>query len=338
MKPTTMSVLLFAGMSIPLVAHADEDPTKKTTTKNRTVKVLVQSSSEQKDDAAPKTSVKGRIVIVGPDGERQEYDLGESLPDGLNVNLGDVPHQHAHAHTVGGEPRHMIGIMCEPAGRLLRRHLKLTDQGLLASNVAEGLPAAAAGIQQDDILLAVGEQKLNVVLDLVNVVSASEGKELTIELLRDGERISIGVIPRELTGAEMKQVLSPLTFLHRHSADTEKKEGAHVVSEIRHVAGDDFSPHVVLRRFGPGMRLDHSAGLHEGKHILHLIKRMAEEQDSDADVEVDIAANGGAEAHGHAEASSVHHEITLKVLRAQVEQLRQQMATIEKQLEKADAE
>jgi len=340
MRPTTILVLLFAGMIVPLAAHADEEPiTKKSTKKTQTVEVHVQSSSEKKDDAAPKTSVKGRIVIVGPDGKRQEYDLSESLPDDVKIKLGDVPHLHDHIHAEGAEQRHMIGLMCEPAGKLLRRHLKLDDQGLVASHVSEGLPAAAAGIQQGDILLAVGEQQLNQVQDLVKAVSASNGSEITVEVLHDGDRKSIAVTPRKLTGKELKNVLAPVKFIDRHDGGADGNETAGMFSEIRHIAGDKESPHVFLRRIGPGIRLDHSDGPHHEQQILHFIKRMAEKPDGDesqADAEVEVEVVGGAEAAVNTEAK--HREFTLKVLRKQVEQLQEQMAAIEKQLGNSDAE
>ncbi|MEO1979866.1 MAG: S1C family serine protease, partial [Fuerstiella sp.] len=167
MKPTTMSVLLFAGMTIPFVAFADEESNKETSNTTRSVEVIIQSSSEKKDDSPPKTSVKGRIVIVGPDGKRQEYDLNESLSSGFRININDVPQLQPQIHADDVEPRYLIGVLCKPADSLLRRHLKLADSGLLASHISEGLPAAKAGIQQDDILLAVGEQKLNIVQDLI---------------------------------------------------------------------------------------------------------------------------------------------------------------------------
>ncbi len=335
MKLTTISILLFAGMSIPFVAHADEEPAKNGSKKTQTVQVLVQSSSEKKDDAAPKITVKGQIVIVGPDGKRQEYDLSESLSDGVKINLGDVPHLHGYVHADGSEQRHMIGIRCEPASNLLRGHLKLTDQGLVASHVSEGLPAAEAGIQKDDILLTVGEQKLNSVPDLMNAVSVSEGKEVTVEVLRDGDRISVAVTPRKLTGKELKHVLAPVNFIPRHEAGSDGNEIAGVLSEIRHITGDKESPHVFLRRIGPGIRLGHSSGPHQEQQILHLIERMAEQHDSaasQADVDVDVEVVAGAKAEAK------HHELTLKVLRQQVEQLQKQMVAIEKQLGNSDAE
>ena len=133
-------------------------------------------------------------------------------------------------------------------------------------------------------------------------------------------------------------MVASVNFIHRHEAGSAGNEIADVLSEIRHIAGDKESPHVFLRRIGPGIRLDHSSGPHQ-EQILHLIKRMAEEHGSavsqaDADVEIEVVA--GAEATVKAKAK--HHELTLKVLRQQVEQLQKQMAAIEQQLGNSDAE
>ncbi|MDG2128677.1 MAG: PDZ domain-containing protein [Fuerstiella sp.] len=334
MKLTIMSVLLFAGLAISSLSHAEDESVRKQTKKSQSVEVVVESTSEKTDDSNARTSVKGRIVIEGPDGKRQEYDLGESLSGGVKINVDDLPQLHRHLQ-VGGADSHMIGIMCEPASDLLRRHLKLLDQGLLASHVSEGLPAAAAGIRKDDILLSVGEQKLNHVPDLVKVVSGSEGNELTVDLLRDGERISVAVTPRKVTGEELTHMLKPLTLLHRHQAGEQGEGIAGVFSEIEQISGDKGTPHVFLRSFGPGMRLDDSAGPHERQHILHLIKRMAEKQNSadpDADEESATGARGKTSAETKSDASSVDRELIMKVLKMQVEQLRSQVSAIEKQL------
>ncbi|MCP4788328.1 MAG: PDZ domain-containing protein [Fuerstiella sp.] len=328
MKPTTTSVLLFAAMTIAFVAHADEQATKDNSTTTRSVEVIVESSSEKKDDSAPKTSVKGRIVIVGPDGKRQEYDLGESLPEGFKINVNDFPFLSAHDHasdTASVEPRYLIGVMCKPADNLLRRHLKLADSGLLASHISEGLPAATAGIQQDDILLAVGEQKLSFVHDLIKVVSASEGKEITIELLRDGDRISVAVTPKKLTGKERKDVLASLAVLHQHTEGANGDAATSVVSQIEGITNGTESTRVFLRSFGPGIRLDTAGGPQTRQQLLELIHGVVKKQDLHA-------------AEAEASEPSDDNERSLKILQQQIEQLRKQIARIKQQMENKKGE
>jgi len=327
--PTTMSLLLFAGMTTPLVAHADEESTRESSKRSQSVEVTVESSSETKDDSAPKNSVKGRIVIQGPDGKRQEYDLSESLSDGVRININDVPHLPGDVHVDDAEPRYLIGIICKPADDILRRHLKLADSGLLASHIPEGLPAATAGIQQDDILLAVGKQKLNFVQDLIKVVSESEGKEITIELLRDGDRISVAVTPRKLTGKELRKVLLSHTVLQPQDSDSNGEGITSALSQFEDITSGKESPRILLRSFGPGIRLDDMGGPQQRQQILKLIRNMVNKQDSHAaEVQPEATAEGSPE----------QNEVSLKVLRQQVEQLRKQMSAIEKQIENSDAE
>ena len=322
-----MSLLLFAGMTTPLVAYTDEESTKETSKTAQSVEVTIESSSEKEDDSAPKTSVKGRIVILGPDGKRQEFDLSESLSDGARLNINDVPHLLDHIDAEDAEPRYLIGVICTPAGDLLRRHLKLTDRGLLASQISEGLPAAEAGIQEGDILLAVGEQKLNFVQDLIKVVSDSAGKEITIELLRDGDRISVAVTPRKLAGKELRDVLLSHTDLWLQDPDSNEEGITSVLSQIEDITSDTESPRILLRRFGPGIRLDDEGGPQQRQQILKLIQNMVNKQDSHA-AEVEVAT----------EALPDDNELSLKVLRQQIEQLRKQIRKLEKQIGNADAE
>ena len=328
MKPTTMSVLLLAGLTITLVAHGDEKSTKDDSTTTRSVEVTVESSSEKKNDSAPRTSVKGRIVIMGPDGKRQEYDLNESLPEGVRINVNGFPLLPGHDPASGVdniEPRYLIGVMCKPADNLLRRHLKLADSGLLASHISEGLPAAAAGIQRDDILLAVGEQKLSFVQDLIKVVTASEGKEITIELLRDGDRISVSVTPQKLTGEQLRDVLASLAVFHQQNPGANGNSTASVVSQIEDITDGAESARVFLRSFGPGIRLNAAGGPQTRQQLLELIHGVVKKQDSHA-------------AEAAAGAPSDDDERSLKIVQQQIKQLRKQIADLEKQVGNTDEE
>ena len=326
MKPTTFSVLLFAGMTIQVAAHADEEATKETKPTIQSVDVVVQSSSLKEGDSAPKTAVKGRIVILGPDGKRQEYELSKTLPvpgDADDAAQATSIDQH--------EPRYLIGVVCEPADELLRRHLKLADRGLLASQVSDGLPAATAGILQGDILLAVQKQQLKSVQDLINVVSASEGTEITIELLRDGDRISVAVTPKKLTGEELREILAPLTFLKQQGAGSSSEGIAGILSQIEDMTGGKETPRMFLRSLGPGIRLETSDGPQQEQQLLDLINSMVKKQDSEA-------AEANVEVEFDTDSLSDHKELSLKVLRQQVEQLRQQIDQIQKQIENMEVE
>jgi C-terminal processing protease CtpA/Prc len=92
-------------------------------------------------------------------------------------------------------PAYWIGLICDPADAVLRAHLKLKDTGLVVRHVVPDAPAAKAGVKEHDLLLAVSDKEVSDVRGLVDAVEKSEGKEITLALLRDGEKTTIKVIP-----------------------------------------------------------------------------------------------------------------------------------------------
>jgi hypothetical protein len=88
-----------------------------------------------------------------------------------------------------------IGLICDPPDAALKAQLKLKDSGLLVRDVVPDAPAAKAGVKVHDVLLAVGDQELTDVRSLVDAVEKSEGKEITLHLLRGGDKQSIKLTP-----------------------------------------------------------------------------------------------------------------------------------------------
>jgi hypothetical protein len=78
----------------------------------------------------------------------------------------------------------------------LRAQLGLPDgQGLLVDEVVAKGPAAAAGLEQHDILLQADGKPLGTLEDLVRAVDAAKDKEMTLELVRGGKREKVQVTP-----------------------------------------------------------------------------------------------------------------------------------------------
>jgi len=91
-----------------------------------------------------------------------------------------------------------LGVGVEPAPASLRAQLLLPeDQGLLVKDVAPDSPALKAGITQHDVLLNIGGKPLAKPRDLVEAVTASEGKPVSIDLIRGGKPVKIEVVPAE---------------------------------------------------------------------------------------------------------------------------------------------
>jgi hypothetical protein len=92
--------------------------------------------------------------------------------------------------------RYWLGVEFLPVIPPLRAQLNLADrEGLLVEMVSPGSPAAGGGIQQYDVLLRAGDQRLAAPRDLIEALDASGGAKLKIELLRGGKPRTIEVLP-----------------------------------------------------------------------------------------------------------------------------------------------
>lgn len=177
------------------------------------IEVRVQSRREEgKAGEAPKVMTQGRIVVVGPDGIRREYDLNDAEGRAVILQMDGGTDALAELESLSGraagaentglqatEERMVIGVVCEEASKLLRRHLKLDDAGLVVLGVSEGRPAAEAGIEVDDVLVSVNDQRLQTREQLVELVTNADGKPLQVTVLRDGEPRTIEVTPRKMS-------------------------------------------------------------------------------------------------------------------------------------------
>lgn len=177
------------------------------------IEVRVQSRREDgKAGQAPKVVTQGRIVVVGPDGIRREYDLNDAEGRAVILKMDGGTDALAELESLSGravasektapqatEERMVIGVVCEEASKLLRRHLKLENAGLVVIGVSEGRPAAEAGIEVDDVLVSVNDQRLLSREQLVELVTNADGKPLQLTVLRDGEPRTIEVTPRKMS-------------------------------------------------------------------------------------------------------------------------------------------
>ncbi len=84
--------------------------------------------------------------------------------------------------------------------KALDSQLDLKGQGLLVAHVAKDGPADKAGIEANDILLAVNDKPLKQASDLESALT--EGKEISLKVLRGGKPQTITVTPakRETAG------------------------------------------------------------------------------------------------------------------------------------------
>lgn len=73
---------------------------------------------------------------------------------------------------------------------------------LTVAQVVENGPASAAGVQPGDVLQAINGEPLTDWRQLVNQVQASPEIEMELEVLRNGQRLSLGLTPERRESAE----------------------------------------------------------------------------------------------------------------------------------------
>lgn len=103
------------------------------------------------------------------------------------------------------KPDWIIGLGVEPLDPFVREHLGIgKDQGARVSFVVKELPAAAAGIEVNDIVLSANGKNITKVEDLRELVdqSGKEGRPISLVVVHQGERRSVAVVPKSTKPAE----------------------------------------------------------------------------------------------------------------------------------------
>lgn len=88
-----------------------------------------------------------------------------------------------------------LGLMCsELEDPLLMKHLNI-EYGVVVMEVVPKSPAAAAGLQAQDILIQVGDEPLKNLKTLVDTTEKTKEAPLTLTLIRQGQKQTVTVTP-----------------------------------------------------------------------------------------------------------------------------------------------
>jgi regulator of sigma E protease len=101
--------------------------------------------------------------------------------------------------------RRLVAIAAGPAANVLlalvlMTALFMTSAGKATSEVASvlaGSPAAAMGLQSGDRVVAVDGQRVTSAGDIPDLISGSDGRKITVVVLRDGQETTLGPIAAE---------------------------------------------------------------------------------------------------------------------------------------------
>lgn len=94
-------------------------------------------------------------------------------------------------------PPAYLGVTTGAVPDEVRAHLELPeDAGLVVTKVVEGSPAAKAGLEPHDILLAFDGQEVGSPLEFTEIVERAEvGKRVTLSIVRRGRKRQVHVVP-----------------------------------------------------------------------------------------------------------------------------------------------
>ena len=100
----------------------------------------------------------------------------------------------------GRVQRGKLGVVIQGMDEELAKSFGLDKpEGALVANVEEGSPAAKAGIQAGDVIVAVDGQKVKDSADLPRLIGRRKpGEAVRVELLRQGKRLEKSVTLAEL--------------------------------------------------------------------------------------------------------------------------------------------
>ena len=158
---------------------------------NQGVKSIIKDGEKQ-------TETVGKAIIIGPDGVRQEIELGGPV-QGQWSQPGMMRLQWEEANN------YMIGVNCSPISESLTSQLDLeSGTGLVVENVSGDSPAEKAGLERHDILMFADDARLAEISDLVDVVqrAGKEESEISLTVIRKGKEIGIDVSPVERPAGE----------------------------------------------------------------------------------------------------------------------------------------
>jgi serine protease Do len=160
---------------------------------NQAIKSILKDGEKQ-------TEAFGKAIIIGPDGVRQEIELGGPLEGQLNERVpGRMRLQWEQSN------KYMIGVNCTRISEALRTQLDLeTGTGLVVEGVVDDSPAGKAGLEQHDILMFADDTHLADTSDLVDAVqrAGKENSKLSLTVIRKGKEIGIDIAPIERPAGE----------------------------------------------------------------------------------------------------------------------------------------
>lgn len=130
--------------------------------------------------------------------------------------------------TMPAPSEYWLGIECWPASSALRAQLHLPDnQGIVAQSIVPDSPAAKAGLAKFDIILKANDKALSDVPELIQAVDSAKGKEIKLEIIREGKPMTITATPAKRPEGAMAKEAYETHIRNMHKMLEEMAKQAH---------------------------------------------------------------------------------------------------------------
>lgn len=108
-----------------------------------------------------------------------------------------------HDAPKGDHARYYLGVKLTGVSKALDEQLQLGGQGALVVAITKDGPAEKAGLEVHDVVTAVGDAPIKKFSDVAEAVEKSEGKELSLKVVRAGKPLDLAITPVERYGASI---------------------------------------------------------------------------------------------------------------------------------------
>ena len=147
--------------------------------------------------ATATTSAQENVLLLGGPIEYTVRTLAAAPPPQASATGESHPFyfvaEQEKQPEASAEGEFWLGVQIAVAPEILKRQLKI-EHGLTVEDVAPESPAAKAEIKHFDILLQADGTTLKEPGDLMKSVESSQGKEMTLTLVREGQEHSLKVV------------------------------------------------------------------------------------------------------------------------------------------------
>jgi len=152
--------------------------------------IQTDASINQGNSGGPLLNLQGEVIGINTAIIAGGQGIGFAIPTKLAYGIID------QLKNEGEVTRGWLGVGIQNLTKEMADYYHLDSQeGVLISQVYEGDPADKAGIQAQDIIIAVNGKKIKDTRQLSRVIAeTSVGKEISVDILRNGRKKSLNVV------------------------------------------------------------------------------------------------------------------------------------------------